>query len=87
MLDANRAGFLSSPPPTNCSAHFGRRCATALTPVRGVRASLGGGVLASLFFRAKAPGLATVELQRPTVTGPEATPRAVTVRRGQVRVR
>ena len=47
----------------------------------------GSGVLASLFFRAKAPGLATVELQRPTVTGPEGTPRAVTVRRGQVRVR
>ena len=47
----------------------------------------GSGVLASLFFRAKAPGLATVELQRPTVTGPDATPRPVTVRRGQVRVR
>ncbi len=47
----------------------------------------GSGVLASLFFRAKAPGLATVELQRPTVTGPDATPRPVTVRRGQVQVR
>ena len=47
----------------------------------------GAGVLASLFFRAKASGISAVEIQQPTISGADGKPISVTTRRGQVRVR
>ena len=46
----------------------------------------GSGVLATVYFQGKAVGSSAVEIQNPTVSGVDAKPVPVTVKRGQIKV-